>query len=132
MSTIKKEYNTIVTQAKKGVPGFAIAYAKFIEKVTINQSSKSLIVNYSRSLAYVSLHFSRCPHEVSVEELNSYLYRMMVHQNCSLTYFKHAVFAPRYWFRLYDMEEKAIQMPPVKKKKETAGCVIQTGMQRTL
>jgi integrase/recombinase XerD len=118
MSTIKKEYNTIVAQAKKGVPGFAIAYAKFIEKVTINQSSKSLIVNYSRSLAYVALHFSRCPHEVSVEELNSYLYRMMVHQNCSLTYFKHAVFALRYWFRLYNMEEKAIQMPPVKKEKK--------------
>jgi integrase/recombinase XerD len=118
MSTIKKEYNTIVSQAKKGVPGFAIAYAKFIEKVTINQSSKSLIVNYSRSLAYVALHFSRCPHEVSVEELNSYLYRMMVHENCSLTYFKHAVFALRYWFRLHDMEEKAIQMPPVKKDKK--------------
>jgi site-specific recombinase XerD len=118
MTTIKKEYNTIVAQAKKGVPGFAIAYAKFIEKVTINQSSKSLIVNYSRSLAYVSLHFSRCPHQVSVEELNSYLYRMMVHENCSLTYFKHAVFALRYWFRLYNMEEKAIQMPPVKKEKK--------------
>jgi hypothetical protein len=38
MSTIKKQYNTIVLQAKKGVPGFANAYAKFIEKVTINQS----------------------------------------------------------------------------------------------
>jgi integrase/recombinase XerD len=118
MSTIKTEYNTIVAQAKKGVPGFAIAYAKFIEKVTINQSSKSLIVNYSRSLAYVALHFSRCPHKVSVEELNSYLYRMMVHENCSLTYFKHAVFALRYWFRLFGMEEKAIQMPPVKKEKK--------------
>ena len=81
MTTIKKEYNTIVSQAKKGVPGFANAYAKFIEKVTINQSSKSLIVNYSRSLAYVALHFSRCPHQVSVEELNGYLYRMMVHES---------------------------------------------------
>lgn len=118
MNSIKKEYNTVVSQAKKGVPGFAIAYAKFIEKVTINQSSKSLIVNYSRSLAYVALHFSRCPHEVSVEELNSYLYRMMVHENCSLTYFKHAVFALRYWFRLHNLEEKAIQMPPVKKDKK--------------
>jgi site-specific recombinase XerD len=118
MNSIKKEYNTVVSQAKKGVPGFAIAYAKFIEKVTINQSSKSLIVNYSRSLAYVALHFGRCPHEVSVEELNSYLYRMMVHENCSLTYFKHAVFALRYWFRLHNLEEKAIQMPPVKKDKK--------------
>ena len=118
MSSAKRQYNTIVTQAKNGVPGFAIAYAKFIEKVTINQSSKSLIVNYSRSLAYIALHFNRVPHHISIEEINAYLYRMMVHENCSITYFKHAVFALRYWFRLYGMEEMAIQMPPVKKDKK--------------
>jgi len=116
--TTKKQYNTILSQAKKGVPGFALAYGKFIEKVTIGQNSKSLIVNYSRSLAYIALHFSRAPHQISVEEINAYLYSMMVHEKCSLTYFKHAVFALRYWFRLFDMEDKAIQMPPVKKEKK--------------
>jgi len=118
MSTEKRQYNTVVSQAKKGVPGFASAYAKFIEKATIDQSSKSLIVNYSRSLAYVALEFNRVPHQVTVEEINSYLYRMMVHEQCSITYFKHAVFALRYWFRLFGMEDKAIQMPPVKKAKK--------------
>jgi site-specific recombinase XerD len=109
-------YNTVLSQAKKGVPGFATAYAKFIEKVTIGQSSKGLIVNYSRSLAYVALHFGRPPHLVSVDEINGYLYSMMVHQNCSATYFKHAVYSLRYWFRLFDMQDKAIQMPPIKKE----------------
>lgn len=117
-SSPKRQYNTVVSQARKGVPGFAEAYAKFIEKVTINQSSKSLIVNYSRSLAYLALHFNRAPHLMSVEEINSYLYRMMVHEGCSVTYFKHAVFALRYWFRLFGMEDKAIQMPPIKKEKK--------------
>jgi len=114
----KKQYNTVLSQAKKGVPGFENSYAKFIEKVTIGQNSKSLIVNYSRSLAYLSLHFNRVPHEISVDEINAYLYRMMVHEQCSITYFKHAVFALRYWFRLFNMEEKAIQMPPIKKEKK--------------
>jgi integrase/recombinase XerD len=118
MHSTKRQYNTVVSQAKKGVPGFAIAYAKFIEKATIDQSSKGLIVNYSRSLAYIALHFNRVPHQISVEEINSYLYRMMVHEQCSLTYFKHAVFSLRYWFRLFGMEDKAIQMPPVKKEKK--------------
>lgn len=113
---VTKQYNTVLSQAKKGVPGFANAYTKFIEKVTIGQNSQSLIVNYSRSLAYIALHFSRPPHKVSVDEINAYLYSMMVHQNCSVTYFKHAVFALRYWFRLFDMEDKAIQMPPIKKE----------------
>lgn len=116
--TTKKQYSTILSQAKKGVPGFALAYGKFIEKATIGQNSKSLIINYSRSLAYIALHFGRVPHQISVEEINAYLYSMMVHEKCSLTYFKHAVFALRYWFRLFDMEDKAIQMPPVKKEKK--------------
>ncbi len=118
MSSTKGVYNTVVSQAKKGVPGFENSYAKFIEKVTIGQNSKSLIVNYSRSLAYIALHFNKPPHLISVDEINAYLYRMMVHEQCSLTYFKHAVFALRYWFRLFDMEDKAIQMPPIKKEKK--------------
>ena len=89
MNSIKKQYNTVLSQAKKGVPGFANAYAKFIEKVTINQSSKGLIVNYSRSLAYVALHFNRSPHQVSVDVINAYLYRMMTQEQCSLTLIFH-------------------------------------------
>ena len=116
VNKVTKQYNTVLSQAKKGIPGFANAYDKFIEKVTIGQNSRSLIVNYSRSLAYIALHFSKPPHKVSVDEINAYLYSMMVHQNCSITYFKHAVFALRYWFRLFDMEDKAIQMPPIKKE----------------
>ncbi len=92
-ATPTKQYNTVLLQAKKGVSGFALAYGKFIEKVTIGQNSKSLIVNYSRSLAYIALHFGRPPHQVSVDEINAYLYSMMVHEQCSVTYFKHAVFA---------------------------------------
>ena len=116
--TTKRQYNTVLSQAKKAVPGFALAYGKFIEKTTLAQSSKGLITNYSRSLAYIALHFGRVPHQISVEEINAYLYSMMVHEKCSLTYFKHAVFGLRYWFRLFDMEDKAIQMPPIKKEKK--------------
>ncbi len=116
--TTIRQYNTVLSQAKKGVPGFALSYGKFIEKTTLEQSSKGLITNYSRSLAYIALHFGRVPHQISVEEINAYLYSMMVHEKCSLTYFKHAVFALRYWFRLFDMEDKAIQMPPIKKEKK--------------
>src|SRR6266508_5685722 len=117
-TTTTKQYNTVLSQAKKGVPGFALAYGKFIEKTTLAQSSKGLIVNYSRSLAYIALHFGRVPHHISVDEINAYLYSMMVHEKCSLTYFKHAVFALRYWFRLFVMEDEAIQMPSIKTDKK--------------
>lgn len=116
MSINKKGYNTIVSQAKKNVVGFSTAYSKFIERVSIDQNSKSMITNYSRSIAAIALHFNRVPHEISVDEINSYLYRMTIHEKQSLSYFKQAVYGLRHWFRLFGMEEKAIQMPSIKKE----------------
>lgn len=113
-----KEKSTIESDAKSTVPGFRVAYAKFIERVTIDQCSQGLIRNYGRSIANVALHFGRVPHEVSVDEINSYLYRLASHDNFSATYFKFAVFGLRYWFRLHGMEEKAIAMPSIKKEQK--------------
>ena len=59
MTKEKKVYNTLVSQAKTNVPGFAAAYARFLERVSIGQNSKSMIANYSRSLATIALHFNR-------------------------------------------------------------------------
>jgi site-specific recombinase XerD len=100
------------------VLGFSSAYTKFVERVTIDQNSKSTITNYSRSIAAIALHFNRVPHEVSVDEINGYLYRMTVHEKQSLSYFKQAVYGLRHWFRLFGMEEKAIQMPSIKKEEK--------------
>jgi integrase/recombinase XerD len=115
MTFKKQTQSTLLQQAKKNVPGFASAYARFQERVTIDQNSKSMIVNYSRSLAAIALHFNRPPQEISVDEINSYLYRMTVHEKQSASYFKQAVYGLRHWFRLFGMEEKAIQMPSIKK-----------------
>lgn len=115
MEKNKHRYNTLLNQAKKHVPGFAMAYAKFAERVTIDQNSKSLITNYSRSIAAIALHFNRSPELISVDEINSYLYRMTVHEKQSVSYFKQAVYGLRHWFRLFSMEEQAIQMPSIKK-----------------
>lgn len=116
MSFKKENYNTLLNQAKTNVLGFKASYSRFIERVTIDQCSKSLISNYSRSIASIALHFNRVPHEISVDEINSYLYRITVHEKLSISYFKHAVYALRHWFRVFDLEEKAIAMPSIKKE----------------
>ena len=77
-----------------------------------------MIINYSRSIAAIALHFNRVPHEISVEEINSYLYRMTVHEKQSISYFKQAVYGLRHWLRLFGKEEKAIQMPSIKKEEK--------------
>jgi hypothetical protein len=40
----KKQYTTVLSQAKKGVAGFALAYGKFIEKTTLEQAVKVLLL----------------------------------------------------------------------------------------
>ena len=114
MSFKKKENYTIVEQAKDKVPGFKEAFLKFTERVTIDQNSRSLIINYSRNLASVALHFGRVPHSISVDEINSYLYGIWVDEKQSSGYFKQTVYGLRYWFRLFGLEDQALKMPVIK------------------
>jgi hypothetical protein len=116
MSFKKSDYYTVVAQAKDIVPGFRDAYHRFIERATIEQKSKSLTANYIRSVAHVALHFGMVPDKVSADEINSYLYRISVHEGKSEGYFKQTVFGLRYWFRMFGQQEKALRMPPIKKK----------------
>ena len=116
MSFKKNDYYTLAQQACDTVPGFKIYYQQFVEKATLAQSSESLIMNYSRSVAQVALHFNQLPHTITTDELNSYLYRLCVHDGKSEGYFKQAVYGLRYWLRMFGKDEMALRMPPVKKK----------------
>jgi len=116
--TFKKEnYYTTVQQAKDLVPGFREAYALFEERVVLDQCSKSLITNYGRNVCHLALHFGRLPHEISVEEINSYLYRLSTHEGYSESYFKQTVFGMKYWLKVFGMEDKVLKLPMIKKNK---------------
>ena len=118
MTFKKGNYYTVVAQAKDFVPGFRNAFALFEERVVLDRLSKSLITNYGRNVAQLALHFGRVPHEVSIEEINSYLYRKTVHENLSESYFKQTVFGMRFWFRLFGRDEQALKLPVIKKEKK--------------
>jgi integrase/recombinase XerD len=111
----KSDYYTVLDQARAKVKGFNKAYSKFLERVTIDQSSESMITNYSRSIAHVALHFRAVPHHVSVKQINKYLFKLASRQALSISYFKQTIFGLRHWFRLFGQEEKALQMPSIKK-----------------
>lgn len=115
MMTIKKKHDTVVEQARRCVTGFADGYQFFLEQVNVLQLSRGLLTNYGRSIAYVAIHFNRLPHHVSVEELNAYFYRSTEVEGRSLSYFKHAVFGLRFWFRMYGMDDHALKLPSIKK-----------------
>ena len=117
--TFKKENSyTTIDQAKDLVPGFRDTFSLFEERVVLDQLSKSLANNYGRNIAHLALHFGRVPHEVSIEEINSYLYRKTVHENLSESYFKQTVFGMRFWFRLFGRDAQALKFPVIKKEKK--------------
>jgi len=118
MTFKKKDYYTTLAQAKDLVPGFRAAFARFEERVVLDRLSKSLITNYGRNIAHLALHFGRLPHEVSIEEINAYLYRKSVHEGLSESYFKQTVFGMRFWFRLFGKDEQALKLPVIKKEKK--------------
>lgn len=116
MSFKKHEYYTLVQRANDLVPGFMAAYQQFEQKATISQSSNSTLTNYGRSVAQVALHFGKLPHDISIDDINTYLYHLCVSDNKSEGYFKQTVYGLRYWLRLFGCNETALRMPPIKKK----------------
>jgi site-specific recombinase XerD len=41
---------------------------------------------------------------------------MTIHEHQSISYFKHMIYALRHWFRLFDMDSKAIAMPSIRRE----------------
>ncbi|MBN4081524.1 tyrosine-type recombinase/integrase [bacterium AH-315-C07] len=128
MSKIKQNYpwltgkpnsaKTLVEKAKREVPGFKEHFAKFEEQVTIGGYSVSTLFSYSRAVARISLHFKKSLLELDPEEVNQFLFMLAKEKKASSTYFKHSVYGLRFFFRLYDMEDRAIKLPTVKNNRK--------------
>jgi len=102
---------TLVERAKREVPGFKAHYAKFEEQTLINGYAPSTVFNYSRAVAKISLHFKKSILDLDPDEVNQFLYVLAKEKTANSTYFKHAVYGLRFFFRLYDMEDRVLQMP---------------------
>ena len=117
MSYRKQKYFKIIDQAVNQVPGFSKAYSQFIVRTAIDQCSSSFIESYGRNIGHAALYFGRVPHEVSIDEINMYLYQLIEKNKHSKSFFKHTIYGLRYWFRLFKMPDKALEMPAIKQKR---------------
>jgi len=105
---------TLIALACSRVPGFAATYSTFLKTLTIRQRSRSAIDNYARSLAKVALHFKIDPLDLSIEQINDYLYQMLKSSKSpSKSYFRHTVYGLKCLFKMMGKEEKALKMPPI-------------------
>lgn len=124
MSKSKKNYawltskpnsaKTIIERAKREVPGFIEHYKKFEEQMVIGAYSSSTLFNYSRAVGSLALQFKKSPLELDDDEINSFLFSVAKEKKASSTYFKHMVYGLRFFFRLYDREDRVIKLPTIK------------------
>lgn len=93
-------------------------YQQMLTKIRLNGQSESTLANYGRSIAQMSLYFGCTPLELPDEKINDYLLLLRDTQKPSLSYFKHTVYGLRYAFRLVGREDRAIQLPSIKRLKD--------------
>jgi integrase/recombinase XerD len=82
--------------------------------MTIGGYSSSTLFNYSRAVAKVSLYFKKSLLDLDPDEVNEFLFQLAKEKKASSTYFKHVVYGLRFFFRLYDLEDRVLRLPTVK------------------
>jgi site-specific recombinase XerD len=106
----------IIDQAKTQVTEFSVMFDKLEQNVLLGGLSQSTLLNYGRCIAKISLHFN-CPAiELNKEQIDGYLQHLLTGPQPSKSYFKHTVYGLRYLFRLYDREDRIIQLPSLKRE----------------
>ena len=104
---------TLISQAKREVPDFVEHFAKFEQQMVIGGYSQSTLFNYSRAVAKISLYFKKSVLELDPDEVNRFLYTVAKERGASSTYYKHTIYGLRFFFRLYDLEDRVLRMPKV-------------------
>ncbi len=109
---------TSIEKAKREVPKFREHIERFEHQITIKSYSESTVFSYSRAIALISLYFKKSPLDLEADEINSYLFTLHRDTGLSDTYFKHAVYGLRFFYRVYDLEDRAIRLPNLKNNRK--------------
>jgi site-specific recombinase XerD len=109
---------TVIEQAKREVPNFIEHFKKFEQKMVIGGYSSSTLFCYGRAVAKLSLYWKKSLLELEPEEVNQFLHALAEEKQASSTYFKHTVYGLRFFYRLYDMDDKRIELPVIRDTKK--------------
>lgn len=115
-SNVISKKPTLIERAQLQVTGFDVLWHRLEQAISLGGHSPSTLSNYGRCIAKIALHFKMLPTALEEEQINGYLFDLKKGQNHSLSYFKHTVYGLRFLFRIYELRDKAIKLPSLKKK----------------
>ena len=106
-----------VNEASEKIPGFSLILEELKKSMLVNGLSHNTLVNYSRKLADLSLHFNKLPEYISEEELRDYLSVLILRaKSVSQSEFKHMIYGIRYYFKMTGLTMN-VKLPPIKNDK---------------
>lgn len=102
---------TIAQQAFNAVPEFEKIYRKFFEKYTIAGKSKSCTSNYLLQISKMVIYFKTSPLEVSIDQIEEYLFYLKDIVKTSKSSFSHFVYGLKSMYTMFNNEELLISLP---------------------
>ena len=109
---------TIYSNACNKVEGFKSMAEEFKRKLIINGKSKYTHENYLRQMAKLSIYYLRTPLQLEVDEMEEYLYSLIINGTDAQSSFKHLVYGLRKLYRLFGMEELELALPKINRSKK--------------
>lgn len=114
LRTAASDYVTLVQQAKGKIKGFEQLYKELERSVNISGKTESTLVNYSRHLAHLALHYNTLPTELDSEQVLDYLHLVKRDGSPSATFFKFTVYGMRYACRMRGLPYQQFSLPKIK------------------
>jgi hypothetical protein len=115
LRTAAHDYETLVQQASAKVSGFEQLYKELERSVNVSGKSRSTLVNYSRHLAHLALHYHQLPTELDSEQVLDYLHLVKSKASPSTTFFKFTVYGMRYACRLRGLPYEHFSLPAIER-----------------
>lgn len=104
-------------QACELVPEFKTISEKFLRKYTIAGKSESCTRNYLMQISKLVLHYKESPLNLSIDQLEEYLFYIRQHETPSLSSFKHLVYGLRTMFSMFKNETLLLSLPSIANSK---------------
>ena len=104
-------------QACQAVPEFKTISEKFLRKYTIAGKSESCTRNYLMQISKMVLYYKTSPLDLSVDQLEDYLFYIRQHETPSMSSFKHLVYGLRTMFDMFKNEKLRLSLPSISNSK---------------
>jgi len=113
-----KDYVPIVQRACDKVKGFSELYKELERSISISGKSQSALINYSRQLAHLALHYNCSPMDLEHDQVMDFLHLVKSQGTESASFFKFTVHGMRYACKMRGLDYSQFSLPEIKGSKK--------------